>query len=262
MSLNRILAVVVRHLYNFRHNLDRLSDSFYWPAMDIVLWGLTSKYIQGSDSGISNLIMIFLSGLIFWQVVWRGQYEITTNFLEEIWNQNLVNLFASPLKVSEWISGVILLGVVKLIGTIVFAIALTQILYAVNLFEFGMLLIPFFALLLMVGWWVGLLVAGLIVRFGREIQTLAWTGVFLLAPFSAIYYPVSSLPGWAQLISKALPPSYIFEGMRQVLTTGQIPVNHLLIAFGLNLIFLILAIRFFHFAFKKSRELGLARLDN
>jgi len=113
MNFNRIKAIIIRHLYNFKHNLDRLSDSFYWPAMDIILWGLTSQYIQEGGGEINNIILLLLSGLVFWQIVWRGQYEITVNLLEEVWSQNLVSLLATPLTINEWISSLFLLGFLK-----------------------------------------------------------------------------------------------------------------------------------------------------
>ncbi len=261
MNFNRVLAVIVRHFYTFKHNLNRLSDSFYWPAMDIILWGLTSQYIQKAGGEVSNLILVLLSGLVFWQIIWRGQYEISVNLLDELWNRNLVNLFSTPLTVNEWIMALILLGVIKMIGAIGFSILLVWLLYSVNLFTFGWLLIPFFISLLIVGWWAGLIVGGLLLRFGQRIETIAWSGVFLLAPFSAIYYPVSSLPSWAQKIAQIIPSSYIFEGMREVVQKGQISYINLTASFLLNLIYIALAYFFFKWCFKKSKEKGLARLE-
>jgi len=262
MNLTRIKGIILRHLFLFKRSWERVSDSFYWPAMDIVLWGLTSLYIQKSQNQVSGLVMVFLTGLIFWQVVWRGQYELTVNLLEELWNQNMVNVFCSPLKLSEWVTGMIGLGFIKMLGSLIFAIVLTLILYTVNLFSFGWLLIPFLILLLMSGWWVGLLVSGAIVRFGRQIQTLAWAGVFILAPFSAIYYPVSALPFWAQIIARMTPISYIFEGMRKVVQSGKIPIFEFLLSFILNLVYLVISVIVFRQAFAKSKELGLSRLDD
>lgn len=261
MNIYRVKAIILRHLYNFKHHLDRLSDSFYWPAIDIVLWGLTSQYIQSTGGEVSHIVLILLSGLVFWQVVWRGQYEITISFLEEVWSQNLVNIFSTPLTAGEWIAGVMFLGVIKMIITVSFAIFLVWLLYTINILNFGLLLIPFFINLLMMGWWVGLIVTGFLIMLGRQIQTLAWSGVFLLAPFSAIYYPVNTLPVWGQVIAKFLPSSYIFEGMRRVLLTGEIPDVNLGISFGLNLVYLILSYIFFKWCFKKSKEKGLARLE-
>lgn len=261
MNLGRVWALVVRHLYNLRHNLDNLSDSFYWPAIDILSWGLTFRYVQEASVGIPKVIVMMLSALIFWQVVWRGQYEITRSFLEEIWNRNLVNIFTSPLTVNEWIAGVIALGMIKMFFTFLFSAFLAWVLYLVNIFAFGFLIIPFLLCLLMMGWWVGLIVTGILVYFGQNIQTLAWAGVYLIFPFSAIYYPVSSLPIWAQRISAFVPTSYIFEGMRELVLTGNFSSSKLAMSFFLNILYFILATLFFKFIFKKSKEKGLARLE-
>ncbi|MDZ7586480.1 MAG: ABC transporter permease [Patescibacteria group bacterium] len=257
----RVKAVIWRHFYNFKHSWDRLSDAFYWPAMDIFIWGLTSMYIREATVEIPNIVMLLMTGLVFWMIVWRGQYEITVNLLEEMWNSNLVNLFTTPLTVYEWMMGVVVLGIAKMIMTISFAGILVYLLYAVNVFRFGWLILPFMALLLMFGWSVGFIVAGLIIRFGMRIQTLAWTGIYLLAPFSAIYYPVSSLPAWAQTIAKWTPTSYVFEGMRSVIFTGTMDQANLIKSLGLTIIFFLSSIGFFLMMFNQSRKTGLARLE-
>lgn len=257
----RVRAVVWRHLYNFKHSWDRLSDAFYWPAMDIFIWGLTSMYIRQTAVEMPSIVMLLMTGLVFWMIVWRGQYEITVNLLEEMWNSNLVNLFTTPLSVYEWMMGVVMLGIAKMIITISFAGILVYLLYSVNVFMFGWLILPFMALLLMFGWSVGFIVAGLIIRFGMRIQTLAWTGIYILAPFSAIYYPVASLPVWAQKIARLMPTSYVFEGMRSVIFTGTMDQANLLKSLVLTVIFFMLSIGFFLFCFNQSRKTGLARLE-
>lgn len=262
MNLYRIWAVIIRHLYNMRHSWDKISDSFYWPAMDLILWGLTSVYFAQQQNQVSNIVLVLLTGLIFWQVVWRSQYEITVSLLEELWSRNVVNLFASPLSVDEWITAVLLLGVIKMILTVLFVFLLIWLFYAISLINsFGFLLLPFFALLLASGWWIGLVVGGLIIRFGTQVQTLAWSGVYLLAPFSAIYFPVSILPKWAQIISRFVPTSYLFEGSRMVLQTGKIPYNNLLISLALTCFYLFLSFLFFKKSFLAAKQNGLANLD-
>ncbi len=60
-----------------------------------------------------------------------------------------------------------------------------------------------------------MIVTAMILRFGLAAENLAWFIVFLLAPVSAVYYPVSILPGWLQVVAHLLPSSYVFEGMRR-----------------------------------------------
>lgn len=260
MKAHRVKAIVLRQIYNWKHSLDRLSDSFYWPAFDLIIWGLTSIYIKNNVSKIPFLVIAVLTGLIFWLVIWRAQYEITINLLTEIWDRNLVNIFGSPLTIGEWIVSAMILGLIKMVLSIFFAIGFAFLLYKTNVFSFGFVLIPFIVSLLITGWAAGFIVGGLIIRYGAKIQTLAWVGVTILMPFSAVFYPVSTLPFWAQSIARFVPSSYIFEGMREILFTGTISYDKLLISFALNIIYLILAMRFFVFMFNKSRKLGLERL--
>ena len=110
MNLYRIWGVTLRSLYNFRHSYDRIADAFYWPAMNILLWGFTTVYVANAEGSLSFIVISVLSGIILWMLVWRSQYEITVNLLEEMWNDNMMNLFASPLRVREWILGVFILG--------------------------------------------------------------------------------------------------------------------------------------------------------
>lgn len=261
LDFGLIWAVVVRHLYNFRHNLDRLSDSFYWPAMDILLFGFTSVFISQKAGNIPQLVTVLLSGLILWTIVWRGQYEITVNLLEEFWNQNLVNLFASPLRVREWMAAVFVLGFVKMFLAVGFSAFLAYVLFKTNVFVLSFWFIPFMISLLLTGWAFGLLVAGLIVYYGHKIQALAWSGIFLIVPFSGVYYPISILPKWAQEVAVFLPTSYIFEGMRAIIFKNTIDFKSLFISLGLDLFLIILGIIFFVFMFNKSKEKGLARLE-
>jgi ABC-2 type transport system permease protein len=148
-----------------------------------------------------------------------------------------------------------------MVFTVGFAFLLVFLIYGVNVLELGWYMLPFVALLLMSGWYVGFLVASLIVRFGTRIQTLAWSGVYLLAPFSAIYYPVETLPAWAQTVAHLLPMSYVFEGMRAVLFSGSLETGLLLKSLGLDLLYLVLAIGFFRKMFEASRKAGLASLE-
>lgn len=261
MSKARIFAVFWRHIYNFKHSWEKIFDAFYWPAMDILLWGLTSVYIKQAASEVPNIVIFILTGLVYWQVIWRSQYEITVSLLEELWNNNVVNLFSTPLKISEWITSVLILGFVKLLLTLGFAIILVLVLYGVNVFEVGWYLLPFVVLLLMSGWFIGFIVAGLIIRFGHKIQIMAWAGVYLFAPFSAIYYSVDTLPEWAQSVSKWVPMSYIFEGMRTVLAQGYMDVRLLGMSFVLMIVYLVLSLGFFNFMFQSSRKAGLSSLE-
>lgn len=259
MSLSRIRGVFYRYFYTLK-DIHQLSDLFYWPLVDILLWGLTMVWIQ-KQSNMPNLPLILMTGLIFWQITWRGAIGISFHLLQEFWHRNLVNLFSTPLKISEWIAGTLFLCFVKLLASLAFGILMVYILYAINVFAIGFAFIPFAVLLFIFGWTIGFLSSALIIYWGHKVEMFAWMLPFLFAPFSAVFYPLDILPKWAQVISWTLPTTYVFEGMRQLLNGGEFPYHYFWISVVLNILFLSLSIFFFNFMFKKSLVKGLARLE-
>ncbi len=260
MNFNRVKAMFMRYLINMRHTYDRLTDMFYWPAMDLFVWGLTGLYLAQLNKHSSEYLFVILNGLIFWIVVWRAQYEITVNLLSEMWDRNIVNIFSTPLRVREWIVAFMLFGLAKTVISLAFGASLAFLFYKYNIFYYGIYLLPFVFNLLLTGWAGGFFFAAFMVRFGLKIQTLAWAGVALIAPFSAVYYPLSILPDWVQKVGKFIPSTYVFEGLRELLFTGHISPDKLIISFALNILYLVLSIWFFVWMFKKTQKLGLGRL--
>jgi ABC-2 type transport system permease protein len=202
-----------------------------------------------------------MTGLIFWQVAWRGSVDISVNLLQEFWNRNLVNLFSTPLKITEWTAGVVLLCLCKLLVTIGFGAVVVYFLYSLNVFTVGWAFLPFAAALLLFGWTLGFIASSIIIYYGHKVETFAWMIAFLFAPFSAVFYPVEVLPSWAQTISWCLPTTYIFEGMRQILHTGTFASHYFWISLGLDFLYLSLAFYLFKIMFKKSKAKGLGRLE-
>ena len=264
MSLKRILGVFYRYYYILLKGPQQLSDLFYWPFIDILLWGLTSVWIRSKTPDLieqERLPLFLLTGLIFWQVTWRGSIDISINLLQEFWQRNLVNLFSSPLKITEWAAGVILLCLCKLCITVAFGIGMVYLLYSLNILTVGWMFIPFAISLLLFGWTIGFLAASAIIYWGHQVEAVAFMIGFVFAPFSAVFYPVSVLPVWTQMISWCLPTTYIFEGMRSLLATGSFPISDLWISLGLNLVYLTLSFSLFQRIFQKSLAKGLARLE-
>lgn len=257
MKAHRVYAMILRYWYILKHSLNRQTDMFYWPLIDLLLWGLTSKFLQENAPDVSNIVLLIISGLVFWIIIWRGYFEITINLLEEIWNKNLVNIFVSPLKLREWISAIFIFGIIRMVVSFTFASIVAYLLYATNILAYGFYLVPFALLLILTAWAAGLFVAGIILRFGSKYETLAWTGIMIISPFSAVYYPLAILPGWAQTVAKFVPPSYVFENGRKLIANGKVNPQDLVICFGLNLVYFALALVFIKRSFARAKDKGL-----
>src|SRR5689334_16212779 len=172
MNIHRIFAMVLRHTINTKHSWDRLTDMFYWPAMDLFIWGLTGLYLASLGQNSSHYLFIILSGLVFWIVIWRAQHEISVNLLQELWDRNLVNIFTTPLTVWEWMMSFIIFGLIKSAISLAFSAILAFVFYKYNVFSLGIYLLPFIVSLLLTGWAGGFFVGAFLIRYGSKIQTL------------------------------------------------------------------------------------------
>jgi ABC-2 type transport system permease protein len=257
MKSHRIIALVLRHLYLYRRSLPRIMEIFYWPFLDLVIWGFITVYLSRYQSQIPGFVTFFLGALILWDMLFRAQQGITISFLEELWARNLMNLFASPLKPSEFLAATMVMSILKVTCVSVIMALCALLFYSYNVFVMGLWLMPFVFNLVLTGWVIGVFTTSLIMRFGQEAEVLAWSMVFLFQPISCVFYPMEVLPAWLQPVAWANPASHIFEGMRVVLSTGQAPLTNLAWAVGLNGLLLLAAVAWFYQTFAYCKEQGL-----
>ncbi|PIU75536.1 MAG: ABC transporter [Candidatus Portnoybacteria bacterium CG06_land_8_20_14_3_00_39_12] len=257
MKFHRINAIIWRHIYGTHRTLHRLVDLFYWPTLDLVLWGFMATYFTRAGQSAFNLMAFLLGAMILWGILIRSQQDVSISFMEEVWSRNLLNIFGSPLSVPEFLTAAFLLSLIRIIIVFAFMGLLSWLLYAFNILTFSFYLIPFWLNLLIFGWTIGIVAMAIILRFGQRFNFIAWSLPVLIQPVSAVFYPLSVLPGFLQKIGLALPTTYVFEGMRQVITTHQLSISHLALAFGLNLLYLILGCLFFVIMYRSVRKKGL-----
>jgi len=257
MKLYRINALMLKYWYIGIRRLDRILDVFYWPLIGMLVWGFTTYYI-GDLVQDSMIINILLGGAILWIFFIRAQTDIGVYILEDFWSRNLFNLFASPVRDSELIAATAIFGLFRSVVSFIFLVLVAFLLYSFNIFQVGVVLVTLFGLgLVIFGWVIGIFVSALIFRYGMRVQIFAWTIGWLVQPFSAVFYPLSSLPGWLQKISVLLPTTHIFEGMRYTLRTNMISWDHLAISFLINLLLFIIAYRFFESSMKAAKKKGM-----
>jgi len=261
MKLYRITAVIHRHILLMTNEPHRIIDMVYWSLMDILMWGFTSIWLQGSADQSTNLSLILLTSLVLWQVLVRTQMEVSLCLLEELWSRNMVNLFSTPLHIREWIGAIMSVSFIKALGIALFGFAMVWFFFYLSPILSGWYLIPFFISLVVSGWWLGFLTTMILVHTGQSAQSLAWAMGWIIAPFSSVFYPVSILPPWAQYIAYALPTTYTFESIRSLLTTGSIPAHYWYMGILLNFLYIIIIISMFTYVFKSSKKYGLARLE-
>jgi ABC-2 type transport system permease protein len=238
-SLRRIWGLVYRHLALYRRSPPRLIELMYWPILQMVVWGFITAYLAGVQNNLGSVAAgVLLGGVLLWEGALRSQMGFSVSFLEEIWSRNLGHIFVSPLRPGELVAGLATMALLRTLIGVIPAMLLAWYLYAFNIFALGPLMVAFFAALIIMGWAVALGVTSLILRYGAGAETLAWSVLFGITPFAAVFYPVSILPPWLQPVALALPASHIFEGMRAALTHGEIAWGHLGAAYLLDAVWI------------------------
>jgi ABC-2 type transport system permease protein len=258
MNLRRVGILVLRYAFVYRRSAIRLVEIWFWPTMELLLWGYVTLFLQRVGEGaVPRLVTFLIGAMILWDVLYRAQQGITLSFLEDVWVRNLLNIFCAPVRLSEYIAATFLFGLARVGVTLLSLAVLAWVLYRFDLFELGYALIPFMANLLILGLALGIITTAIILRFGQAAEALAWAVPFLIQPFAAVFYPVSVLPPVMQALARAIPCTYVFEGMREVLRTGTFRWDHFGWALGLNALYLAFGIGLLVRMFDLARERGL-----
>jgi len=253
----RILSYTLRHLYLYRRSLPRLMEIFYWPLLDLVLWGFVGLYLTRYKGSVPNFVAFFLGALILWDILFRSQQGISVSFLEDLWSHNLINIFISPLSPVEYVISLLVMSLIKLTLASTVLVVLAYVLYSFNIFTMGPALIPLALNLIIMGWSIGVITTAIILRYGQEAEVLAWGLALLFQPISAVFYPVSVLPTWLQHVVAFIPSAHVFEGMRAIIAGGPFPTSHLVWALLLNVAYVTVSVLFFSWNFKGVKEQGL-----
>ncbi len=256
-SSERVSAMALRYLFLLRASWTRIIEIIYWPTMQMVLWGLISRYVLTSATVLHQAAGLFLAAVLLWEVLFRSQMGVHTMFQEEMYARNLGHLFISPLRPYEMVAALLSVSLVRTLLSAGSAALLAIPLYHYSIFAMGLPLLAFFVNLLIFGWAFGLVLCGMLLRFGFGAEGLAWAGIFALTPISGVYYPIATLPEWLQPVALAFPASYVFEGMRAVLLQGEFRADLFFAALALNAAYLAVGAGVFLFSFGVARRRGL-----
>ena len=263
MDSLHVSGIFYRNIVLIRRSVPKLFGLFGFVTVALLLWGFITLWVQtlAETDARADFVLLILSAFIFWSLFDLSQRSFGISFLEEVWSRNVINLFASPVKLSEMILGFVLVGVAQSLLAFFYITSLAFLLYALNIWNLGLYIIPFFVNILVFGWALGVVTIGLVVRFGPSADILAFFIPFLVLPFSAVYYPISIFPLILQKVTFILPTRHMFEGMRTVITEGIMPLDNVFWASTLNVVCVILAFLFLYWMLRLARIKGyLSRL--
>lgn len=223
----RVLAVVRRHLYVQKRGWHRWFDVAVWPVVDTVIWGSIGLYVDQQGGAARSGASYMLVGILLMHVLYQSNISVSTGFMEETWSRNLLNFMTTPIREVEYLAGVVVFGLLKLIAGLGMVTLSAWVLYSFNLLEIGWAAVPVIGLLMLVGWCMALYVISFVLRFGNGAEILAWGVLFIVVALSGAFYPIDAIPGALQPVSKLLPSTHAFEAARVVLDGDPLPWDRL-----------------------------------
>jgi ABC-2 type transport system permease protein len=249
----RLRAIARRHAYVLWRSPHRLFDVTLWPLVDVLLFGSLAAFVGTPDASHSQKAAGYLlAGIVLWHVIYQSQIAMSTGLLEETWTRNLLNLMVTPIREIEYVGGVALFGMVKLVMGVGVMVLGAFVLFSFITWSLGVGLVPIGAVLLIVGWSISLLVMGLVLRWGTGAEALAWGVMFVLLPLSGVFYPIDALPTVLQPIALLLPTTHAFTALRSLVDGNGtdwvqigIAAAGAIVLLGLSLWYLVVMLRTF-----------------
>ncbi len=255
-ALHRVFAMVRRYWYLLRSSWPRILDLIYWPTVQMLMWGFLQMYVMQNSGFFARAGGVFIGSVLLWDILFRGQLGFSISFLEEMYARNLANIMMSPLRPVEFLAALMIMSVIRLSIGMLPVTLLAIGFFGFNLWSLGIALAGFFVNLILTSWSIGIFVAGLLLRNGLGAESMAWTIMFLFLPLTCVYYPVTVLPYWLQYVAWALPPTYVFEGMRALIIDQVFRSDLMLESFLLNAVLFAAASTAFLLLLRSAREQG------
>jgi len=257
MRPHRIAAVVVRQYYLLRGSPARLLPLFAWVAIDVVLWGFITRFLDRVSAAHLDFVVTLLGAALLWDYLTRVMHGVTMAFFEDVWSRNFLNFFATPLTIAEYVTGLVATSVLTSAVGLLVMIGVARAAFGLSLAVYGAPLAGFLAILFLFGIALGVLGTAIVLRLGPAAEWLIWPIPALISPFAGVFYPLSTLPGWMQSIARALPPSYVFEAARAIAAGSMPSLGSLAIGAALAVVELVAAGWIFTRVYRHAARTGL-----
>jgi ABC-2 type transport system permease protein len=204
-----------------------------------------------------DFVPTLLGAVLFWDFFTRVMQGVTTTFFEDVWSRNFLNIFSTPMKISEYLTGLVSTTLITSIVGLAAMLIMASAAFGLSFFSYGILFTPFILVLVLFGIAFGIFACALVLRLGPASEWFIWPIPAILAPFAGVFYPVSTLPEWMQYVSRILPASYIFEGMRDVVAHKTVSILPIILGGGISLVYILVAYWSFSRVYKYAVETGL-----
>ena len=257
MFFRPVSAIMLRYFYLLRGTPARWMPIFAWVAIDIVLWGFISRYLNSVTASGFNFVPTLLGSVLLFDFFTRVMHGVAGVFLEDVWSRSFLNLFASPLTTRQYLLGMVLTSTITSLIGLAVMLVLASAVFGFSFLAYGLALIPFLLILFLFGIALGIVTTAAVLRLGPSAEWFVWPVPAVVSPFVGVFYPLATLPVWMQAIGRLLPPSYVFEGVRTIMAGRSAPVGSLACGVALAALDVLLACWLFSRVYRHAVKTGI-----
>lgn len=254
--MQRVWGLFLKNFYLIKSSLPRQTQIFFWPMIDLFIWGFLAMFLGNSTHWGEQTVAIILTATALASLFFNIQVGMCMPYMEELWGRTLGHIMVSPVRSIELVIGFILVGLFRCILGLGLALGVAYFLFHYSIFINGIYLVYYFTPLVIFAAGLGLIIASMLTRYGVGADFLVFALAALLAPLSGVVYPIDVLPSLLQKFSAILPTMYVFAGMREALLTGVFNWDMFYTSLYLALTYLVLGFGIFCYALHAARKAG------
>jgi ABC-2 type transport system permease protein len=207
----RTAAFAYRNVIMAKRNVFFVFELTFWPGVAMLSHGLLTRFLELTP----QMTAFILVGTVSLSTIQVCQLDVAYAVLFDIWSKSMKHQFLTPVGIRHLALGSWLVGVVR--GLLVFAL-----MAGIGTWAFGfdfmgagpLSLAVFLTGCMLSALAIGLAVCTLVLLFGSRAETSAWATVNFTVMLAGVYYPVSVLPDWVQVISALIPLTYLLDAFR------------------------------------------------
>lgn len=259
MRLYKIYALIYRDFLVLRNMRWKIMEMFYFPLTTVIIWGFFSLFVK--DMALEAGLVVLVVNIL-WSFAYLAQSSTNMNMNEDMWSGSLKQVLSTGITETEYLVARLISA--TLISLIIMALMLLLAFYGFSVAliaeQISMILtLTFITLLASIG--LSIFVGFGIILLGREYGFLAWSAIQIFILLSAPFYSVSIFPEPVQVISGVMPYTYVFEGMRSLVSMGTVSSSILFNGMIVSVLYLLIPIPVYIYVFRRARKTGgLVRL--
>lgn len=253
MNNDRILALAERFWRISFKVKWRSIELFYYPLTSLLLWGLLSTVVSGSNW---ELVLLLLAINIIWSFSFEAQNNFNIFTMEDVWNDCFREIIVTPITPGEYLVAKLIAASARSLITLTVLMLVAGVLFHFNIASNPPVLAALLLAAFLASMGIAITIDGLIIHFGKEFAFLAWSAMEIFLVLSCPYYSIDVFPAFLHIPIKMMPFYWTFEGLKSYLFGYPALAASLLKALVVGLAYLLLSLPAYRYLLDEARKSG------